>query len=105
MEKQPKHSRAWWFVAVSALSLLVFALTGLVASGDSSSLTNFLNPLTLVSFVSAAIALGTAIGANVSAYINPASTLAMKVAGPIVLVVVFFTLSPFLVALGTIATR
>lgn len=100
MEKRPTKTKGWWFIAATIVLLILFAVNGLLVISDSSDATNPLTLNTLISFALAAAALSTGIGANASAYLNPASTSLMKVVSPVVLLIVFIAVAPFFMSLG-----
>ena len=101
MDKRPTQSKGWWFIVATVVVLLLFIGNGLLVVSDSTDSTNPLTFNSLISFALAAAALGLGIGSNASAYLNPASTMAMKVVSPIVLVIVFVAVVPFFMSLGT----
>lgn len=100
MVTRPTQSKGWWFIFATVVLLLLFIGNGLLVVSDPADSTNPLTFNSLISFVLAAAALGLGIGSNASAYLNPASTVAMKMVSPIVLAIVFVVVVPFFMSLG-----
>lgn len=99
--KSPRVSRAWWFIMAAAVSLLLFVVNGMIFDGGSN--VKMLNSGTfgvILSFVFAAGALGSAIAANASAYLNPHSPLAARAIGPPLIIAVFVLVLPFFITVG-----
>lgn len=94
-------SRAWWFIAAATTLLILFVVNGMVFDGGTS--VRSLNASTfgiILSFLFAAGALGSAIAANASAYLNPSSDSATKVLSPPLILAVFALVLPFFITVG-----
>ena len=94
-------SRAWWFIGAAVILLVLFVINGMVFDGGTD--VKALNASTfgiVLSFLFAAGALGSAIAANASAYLNPSSAAVTKVLSPPLILAVSLLVLPFFVALG-----
>lgn len=94
-------SRAWWFIAAAAILLILFVINGMLFDGGTN--VRSLNASTfgiILSFLFAAGALGSAIAANASAYLNNSSDPATKVLSPPLILAVFALVLPFFIAVG-----
>lgn len=101
MEGTYKKSKAWWFIAAALVALLLFVFMSTTVIGQSEA--KALDPVpanVLLPFFIACIALAMAIGANVSAYLNPRSSLPARILSPIVIALVFIIVIPFFVSIG-----
>lgn len=99
--KRPSRSRAWWFIAATAVLLVLFVVDALYLHGGTVTRSATTAPgITWASFVIACAALGTAIASNAAAYLNPLSSLTVKIISPFVMVMVVVVIAPFFVSLG-----
>lgn len=88
-------------MGAATVSLALFVINGMLFEGGTS--VRGLNAGTigiLVSFLLAAGALGCAIAANASAYLNPSSDTATKILSPPLILAVALLVLPFFIALG-----
>lgn len=96
-----KKSKAWVFIALTAVLLIVFVLNATTIVGNADVAAADPAPLNVpVAFAFACLALASAIAANVSAFLNPRSTLTMKIVSLFVIVLVAVIVIPFFVTLG-----
>lgn len=99
--KSPRKSKAWWFIVATAILLLLFVLNGMMFDGGTNIRSFNANTAGIIlSFILAAGALGSAIAANASAYLNPSSTVATRVISPPLVFAVFLLVLPFFIVLG-----
>lgn len=101
MDGHYRKSRAWSFIAIAFVLLALFIINGLVLvdQSDAKSVPGT-PPNTIISFLLACAALLFAIAANASAYLNPRSTMAMKIASPVTFLLVAVLVIPFFISLG-----
>lgn len=96
-----RRSNAWLFVAISSVLLVLFVMNGILFDGGTN--VHALNAQTfglVMSFLFAAGALGAAIAANASAYLNPASSMAARVLTPPLILAVSVIVLPFFITVG-----
>lgn len=96
-----KKSWAWELIGASLLALVLLVITGISLVGDAT--VESTNPVPIgvgLSFVLAALALGTAVGANASAYLNQASSFVARIVSPMVLALVLIITLPYFISLG-----
>ena len=101
MESHLTKSKAWLFIAAALILLVLFVINGtlLIDQSGTKSVASA-PPNAPASFLLACAALLAAIAANASSYLNPTSTLPMKVASPITMLLVAAFVIPFFIALG-----
>lgn len=99
--KSPKASKAWWFIVAATTLLLLFVINGMMFDGGSTVKALSAGTFGIVlSFLFAAGALGSAIAANASAYLNPNSTVAARAVSPPLIIAVFILVLPFFITVG-----
>ena len=99
--KLPHKSKVWWFIGAAAILLVLFVVNGMVFEGGSNVKTLSAGTFGIVlSFLFAAGALGGAIAANASAYLNKASDSTAKLVSPPLMIAVFVLVLPFFVSVG-----
>lgn len=99
MRQSPHKSKAWIFIGVAFLGLVLFMLnTMFIVSKNGIESPTSLNAF--LSFLFACTALGGAIGSNVSAYLNPDSSPVTRLISPILFFVIALFIIPSLATLG-----
>lgn len=96
-----KKSWAWPLISTSLIALVLLVITGMSLMSDHS--VESTNPVpigVMASFALAALALGTAVGANASAFLNEASSFTSRIVGPMVLALVLVIVMPYFISLG-----
>jgi hypothetical protein len=101
--KSTQHaSRVRLLLVISFASLIAFGVNAWIIGSNGGVYSASPLPLTaLLSYFLAAAALGTAIAANASAYLNHASPHVTKIIAPLMLLLVFAAILPFFISLGS----